>query len=421
MVTHLTQTTFRSLGLDNRLIEALDSIGYDFCTPIQEKALPFLIQGKNVAGQAQTGTGKTLTFLLAAIQDMLTLDETEHRLPNDPRTIILAPTRELAIQIYDDAVKLCEKTGFKCGLAYGGEDWEKQANNIRDGVDILIGTPGRLIDFFKQKVFSFYALDIVILDEADRMFDLGFIADIRFLFKRMPAPEDRFNMLFSATMSFKVNELAYEYMNNPQIVSVENTQVTAKNIEQSLYYPQNDQKIPLLVELFQQHSPEKSIVFCNTKRDSETVWRYLRGNDIRVGLLTGDVQQRKRNQLLEAFKEGSLDCLVATDVAARGLHIPLVSHVFNFDLPDDAEDYVHRIGRTGRAGASGIAISFACEDSSVNLPDIETYIEMSIPVSQFDPDEIPVPKPAVQRQPRPQQNRQRNKRNTQNRRPAQQR
>ncbi len=399
MSKHLTDVSFRSLGLDDRLIRALDDLGYHYCTPIQAKALPLLLQGVDVAGKAQTGTGKTATFLLALMHDMLTLPETEHRHKNDPRAIIMAPTRELAIQIYEDALLLGKYTDFKCRLAYGGEDWNKQANAIEEGVDILIGTTGRLIDFFKQHIFSFYALDCVVLDEADRMFDLGFIADIRYLFRRMPTGHDRFNMLFSATMSHRVNELAYEHMNNPKIVSVDEVQVTSKNITESLYYPQNDQKIPLLIHLIRDQNPERGMIFTNTKRDADLVWRYMRGNELKAGLLTGDVPQKKRNSLLNEFKEGKLDYLVATDVAARGLHIDEVSHVFNYDLPEDAEDYVHRIGRTGRAGATGVAISFACEDGSMNLPAIEEYIGHSIPVEDtMDLQKLPQPQPAIKPQ-----------------------
>jgi len=396
MSKHLTDISFQSLGLDKRLIRALDDLGYTYCTPIQAKALPLLLQGIDVAGKAQTGTGKTATFLLAIMHDLLNLPETEHRHKNDPRAIIMAPTRELAIQIYNDAINLGKYTNFKCCLAYGGEDWNKQANTIEEGVDILIGTTGRLIDFYKQHIFSFYALDCVVLDEADRMFDLGFIADIRYLFRRMPQGHDRFNMLFSATMSHRVNELAYEHMNNPKVVSVDDVQVTSKNITETLYYPENNQKIPLLIHLIREQNPEKGMIFANTKRDADLVWRYLKGNDFKAGLLTGDVPQNKRNSLLSAFKEGKIDYLVATDVAARGLHIDEVSHVFNYDLPDDAEDYVHRIGRTGRAGATGVALSFACEDSSLNLPAIEEYIGHSIPViSSEELHDLPQPKPAL--------------------------
>jgi ATP-dependent RNA helicase RhlB len=229
----------------------------------------------------------------------------------------------------------------------------------------------------------------VVLDEADRMFDLGFIDDIRYFFNSMPKPSERLNMLFSATLSNRVKELAYEHMNTPKHIHVEPDEITAGQIEEFLYYPSNEEKLPLLVGLMQKHKPTKSIVFSNTKRMSEQVWLCLRENGYKAGLLTGDVHQKKRMRLLDELKSGQIEVLIATDVAARGLHIDAVSHVFNFDLPDDAEDYVHRIGRTARAGASGVAISFACEDAAFNLPAIEKYIGRAIPTADVDAELLP--------------------------------
>ncbi len=386
MVTHLSKTSFRSLGLHPALEKALDELNYEFATPIQAKTLPLLLKGQDVAGQAQTGTGKTNAFLLAVLDELLTLPATQHRLPNEPRALIIAPTRELVIQIYEDAKKLAKFTDLKMRVVFGGADYEKQRTEIEEGCDVLIGTVGRLIDYFKQGVYSYYALDCVVLDEADRMFDLGFINDIRYMFRKMPKPTERLNMLFSATLSHRVKELAYEHMNSPEHVHIEAEQITADRVKQLLYYPANHEKLPLLVGLMQKHTPDKSMIFTNTRRQAEKVWLSLRGNNIKAGLLTGDVPQKKRIRLLDELKNGDIQVLIATDVAARGLHITGVSHVFNFDLPDDAEDYVHRIGRTARAGAEGDAISFAGEDNAFNLPAIEEYIGSAIPTAEVEPD-----------------------------------
>lgn len=378
MVTHLSQTRFDSMGLHPNLIKSLNELGYEFATPIQAEAIPLLMSGTDVAGQAQTGTGKTNAFLLATLNELLTLPAVEDRRPNEPRAFIIAPTRELVIQIYEDAKTLSKYTDLKMQVAFGGADYAKQRDSISAGVDVLIGTVGRLKDYLDQGVYSFYALDCVVLDEADRMFDLGFIDDIRYFFRSMPKPSERLNMLFSATLSNRVKELAYEHMNTPTHIHVEPDEVTAEKIEETLFYPSNQEKLPLLVGLMQQQEPTKAIVFTNTKRKAEQVWQCLKANGYKAGLLTGDVQQSKRMRLLDELKSGKIDILIATDVAARGLHIDSVSHVFNFDLPDDAEDYVHRIGRTARAGASGKAVSFACEDAAFNLPAIEKYISHSI-------------------------------------------
>lgn len=397
--THITEQKFADFGLHPQVIEGLDKKGFEYCTPIQALALPVLLTGQDIAGQAQTGTGKTLAFLTATFNHLLTTPEAEGRQPNQPRAIIMAPTRELAIQIYNDAESLIATTGIKTALAYGGESYDKQLAKIQEGVDVLIGTTGRIIDFYKQKAFNLNHIQAVVLDEADRMFDLGFIKDIRFLFRRMPEPKDRLNMLFSATLSYRVQELAFEHMHNPKHVVVEATQKTGHRIKEELFYPSNEHKMALLQTLIEEEWPDKAIVFANTKHRCEQVWGSLAADGHRVGLLTGDVPQKKRERILEQFTQGELDILVATDVAARGLHIPLVTHVFNYDLPDDSEDYVHRIGRTGRAGESGSSISFACEEYAVNLPAIEEYIEHSIPMSDYDPTALltDLPKPLTLR------------------------
>ncbi|MFH0257829.1 ATP-dependent RNA helicase RhlB [Vibrio rumoiensis] len=425
--THITEQKFADLDLLPQVIEGLEKKGFEYCTPIQALALPVLLTGQDIAGQAQTGTGKTLAFLTATFNHLLKTPEPEGRKKDHPRAIIMAPTRELAIQIYNDAEGLIASTGLKAGLAYGGESYDKQLTKLQDGVDILIGTCGRIIDFYKQKVFSLNSIQAVVLDEADRMFDLGFIKDIRFLFRRMPEPSDRLNMLFSATLSYRVQELAFEHMHNPEHVVVEAEQKTGHRIEEELFYPSNEHKMALLQTIIEEEWPERAIIFANTKHKCEAVWGSLAADGHRVGLLTGDVPQKKRERILDEFTRGDVDFLVATDVAARGLHIPAVTHVFNFDLPDDCEDYVHRIGRTGRAGASGKSISFACEQYAINLPAIEEYIEHSIPMSEYDAEALLTDLPAPLRlQRRPQTNRRTNtggsrgsNRNSNNRRPRQ--
>lgn len=386
--THLTQIKFADLPLEKSLISGLTSQGFEYCTPIQAKSLPITLKGKDIAGQAQTGTGKTLAFLPAVFHHLLTHVQPENRRKNQPRAIILAPTRELAIQIHKDAMPLASASNLRLGLAYGGERVEIQQKKLENGCDLLIGTTGRIIDFVKQGIIDLSSIQSVVLDEADRMFDLGFIKDIRYLFRRMPEANDRLNMLFSATLSHKVQELAFEHMNDPEHIQIEPEIMTSVNITEELFYPSNKDKMLLLLSLIEDEWPEKAIVFANTKHICEKVWGYLAGDGLRAGLLTGDVPQNKRLKILEQFTIGEIDILVATDVAARGLHIPKVSHIFNFDLPDDCEDYVHRIGRTGRAGEKGLAISLACEKYAFNLPAIEEYIKHSIPVSEYDKDAL---------------------------------
>lgn len=383
---HLTDVRFDSFDFTPEILAGIKDAGFEYCTPIQAESLKPALSGQDIAGQAQTGTGKTAAFLLAALQYMENHPATEQRKPNQPRVLIVAPTRELAIQIYKDALVFAGHTGHKIEVVYGGTGYDKQRDAVRKGADILIGTPGRLIDYFKQQVYNLRATQVVILDEADRMFDLGFIKDIRFLLHRCPAPEKRLGMLFSATLSLRVSELAYEHMNNPQSIKIATEKVTADKITQVGYMTANEEKIPLLLGLLKSMQNARSIVFVNTKRAADEVWGFLQGNGIETAVLSGDVPQKKREQLLEKFKTGVIDVLVATDVAARGLHIPAVSHVINYDLPEDAEDYVHRIGRTGRAGAKGDAISFACETYSFSLPDIEAFTGIKIPMQAISQD-----------------------------------
>jgi len=392
---HLTSTAFSAFDLPKPLLQGIEESGFSYCTPIQAATLPLALAGKDVAGQAQTGTGKTAAFLIALFNCLLTEPPSEKRRANQPRALVLAPTRELAVQIHKDAEAIGRHTGLTLGLAYGGTGYESQRKTLEAGVDILIGTPGRIIDFFKQHIFDLRAIQVMVLDEADRMFDLGFIKDVRYLLRQMPHPEKRLGLLFSATLSYRVTELAYEHMNQPQLVEVVPEQVTAERVVQTVYYPGSDEKIPLLLGLMKRLQPTRSIVFVNTKRVADRVWGYLEGNGFRTAILSGDVPQNKRQQLLARFESGEYPILVATDVAARGLHIPEVSHVFNFDLPQEAEDYVHRIGRTARAGATGVAISFACEEYAFSLGDIESYIGHKIPLEPITSELLAEPLPPV--------------------------
>jgi len=382
-----TTTPFKELNLDTSLQEALDKLGFKNCTPIQSLTLPRIIAGHDVAAQAQTGTGKTAAYLLGSFSKILAASsadntdssEASEKKRKNPRVLVIAPTRELAIQIKKDADELGKFTDLRISLVYGGVDYNKQARELSEGVDVLIGTPGRLIDYLKQGIYSLKTLEVVVLDEADRMFDLGFINDIRYLFRQMPPPMERMSLLFSATLSNRVMELAYEHMDEAETIKTEVDSVTADRIEQTVFHPSQDEKIKLLVGLVRMLEPYRSIVFVNTKRAAEKIEAYLNGNRIKCAALSGDVRQKRREQLLAGFTNGEIPVLIATDVAARGLHIPDVSHVFNFDLPHQAEDYVHRIGRTARAGASGEAISFACEEYSFSLPEIQNYIGKEIP------------------------------------------
>jgi ATP-dependent RNA helicase RhlB len=381
---HLTHVPFAALGLSESLQESLEDAGFAFCTPIQAATLPLALKGQDIAGQAQTGTGKTAAYVLAALHHLM-----ENPIAGDtvgPWAIVIAPTRELAVQIHRDAELLGRYTGLKFAVVYGGTGYDSQRRQLEAGVDVLIGTPGRLIDYFKQGIYRLNRIEVVVLDEADRMFDLGFIADIRYLLRRMPPPGQRINMLFSATLSNRVMELAYEHMNNPQVIRIEPEQVTADKVRQALYHVSAHDKIALLLGVLRKQEPKRTMIFVNTKRAAERVTGYLLGNGHEAGVLSGDIPQHKRLRLLEAFQRGELPILVATDVAARGLHIPDVTHVINFDLPQDQEDYVHRIGRTARIGASGDAISFACEQYVYSLPEIEDFIGQKIPVSPIDED-----------------------------------
>ncbi len=397
--TVLTDTFFEQFELHPLLQQGIADCGFTRCTPIQALTLPVALTGCDVAGQAQTGTGKTAAFLVTTFNRLLTATAKAARRPQDPRALVIAPTRELAIQIDKDARAMGSDLGLRIALIYGGVDYERQRQMLKGGCDIIIATPGRLIDYFKQHLFTLNAVEVMVVDEADRMFDLGFIKDIYFLFRRLPPREERQSLLFSATLSHRVLELAYEHMNEPEKLVVESEYITADRVRQRVYYPAREEKIPLLLNLLERSATERCIVFVNTRAAVERVSNRLTRHGFSVAALSGDVPQKKRERLLARFQSGEVEVLVATDVAARGLHIPDVSHVYNYDLPQDAEDYVHRIGRTARLGAEGDAVSFACDRYAMGLPDIETFIGQKIPMKPITEDLLVTPPPRSRPQP----------------------
>lgn len=375
---------FTELSLPESVLKGVEKAGFTDLTPVQEQSVPLALQGKDVAAQAQTGTGKTAAFLISLFTRLLASDNER---TGNPRALIIAPTRELVAQIYEDARVLGAFCDFKVQPIFGGVDYEKQRQALKEGVDIIVATPGRLIDYAKQKVFSMHRIEALVIDEADRMFDMGFIQDLRFIMRRLPPFDKRQTMLFSATLSQRVMELAYEFMDVAEKVQIEPEKVTADRVEQILYHVGRREKFPLLLGLLRkEEAVDKALVFVNTKREAEHLTDRLKANDFKAGIISGDVDQRKRMRILKEFKEGHLTFLVATDVASRGIHVDGVTHVFNYDLPQDAEDYVHRIGRTARAGAVGKAISFADEDLVFHLIEIEEYIGHKVP-SAFPVDE----------------------------------
>jgi ATP-dependent RNA helicase RhlB len=379
---------FASLELPEPVMRGIREAGFVTATPIQEAALPLALKGKDLAGQSQTGTGKTAAFLIAAFTRMLRTPAPPPG-PADtgtPRMLVIAPTRELVVQIESDAKQLGKFTPFRIVAVYGGIDYAKQRETLAAGCDLLVGTPGRLIDYLKQRVWSPRHVEVLVIDEADRMFDMGFIADLRFILRRLPPHEKRQSFLFSATLSFRVLELTWEFMNNPAQITIMPQQKTAERVEQSLFHVGREEKFPLLLGLLRREGGDRILIFSNTREEARRLEDRLTRNGYETRALTGDVDQKKRLKILNDFKEGRLPVLVASDVASRGLHIEAVSHVINWDLPQDAEDYVHRIGRTARAGAGGKAISLVDEASALNLEAIEKFIGQKIPVEWADDD-----------------------------------
>ncbi len=379
----LTTTAFDTFDLPAEVLKGLAEAQFVNCTPIQAQVLPVALAGKDIAGQAQTGTGKTGAFLVTVLTRLLRLPD---RPPNLPAAIIVAPTRELASQIHEEALLIGAHTGLSFAQIVGGVDYQKQAALLKKGVDVVICTPGRIIDYFKQGIFKTTGIQIVVIDEADRLLDLGFARDMRFILRKLPHYEKRQSMLFSATLSHRVLELTYEYMNLPEFISVTPEEVTVEHIDQTLIHVGLESKLSLLLGILAREDWHRVLIFANTKAGVEWLAEKLRGNGLPAEGITGDLPQRKRFRLMDQFKEDRVKILVATDVASRGIHIEDISHVINYDLPQDSESYVHRIGRTARAGKTGKSISLACENYVFHLEPLEEMLGYKIPVVWHEDD-----------------------------------
>ncbi len=386
-----SERTFGDFPLPETLALGIADAGFRHLTRIQAETLPLALAGKDLAAQSQTGTGKTAAFLVALYTRLLR--DTE-RTRGRPGALVIAPTRELAVQIRDEAEVLGRHTGLVTAAVFGGIDYQGQAQRLTKGVDVVIGTPGRLIDFLRTGVLDVGAVAMLVIDEADRMFDMGFIKDIRFLLRRLPKAGVRQSMLFSATLSPRVLELAYEHMHDAVKVAVAPEQVTAHHAEQILYHVSREEKLGLLLGLLERERPTRTLVFVNTKAEAARLTFKLNHNGFPTELLTADLSQKERLGLVERFKRGEVPIVVASDVASRGIHVEGISHVFNYDLPQDPEDYVHRIGRTARVGEVGKAVSLACEQFVFSLEAIEALIGERIRVEWADeglvrPDRAP--------------------------------
>jgi len=373
----LTRIRFDELNLPKEIISGLNDAGFTFCTPIQAETLPVSLTNRDVAGQAQTGTGKTAAFLVTVFSRILSLHE---HMPDTPSALIVAPTRELALQIYEEAMVIGRHTGLRITQVVGGIDYRKQAEILRKGVDVIICTPGRIIDYLKQGIFKTSGIKLLVIDEADRLLDLGFEKDMLYLLRKLPHYEKRQSMLFSATLSFRVMELTYQYMNLPEFISITPEEVIVEGVEQSLFHVGKEQKLPLLLGLLKKENWVRALIFVNTKAGVNWLTSKLKGNGWPAEGITGDLPQNQRFKLMERYKDGHIKILVATDVASRGIHVEDISHVINYDLPQDSENYVHRIGRTARAGKAGQALSIACERYVFHLEPLEEMLGYKIPV-----------------------------------------
>ena len=382
------QKRFQDFDLPGEILHAVADLGFQYCTPIQALSLEHALAGKNVAGRAQTGTGKTAAFLVAILTRYLRSPEARQEKGGAPRALVIAPTRELVIQICKDAASLGKYCGLRSLAVYGGMDYERQKREVMDApVDLLVATPGRLLDFVRSRVIDLSKVDTLVIDEADRMLDMGFIPDVRSIISRLPPKEKRGTMLYSATLTDDVMKLALQWMEAPVRVEVEGEHVTTETIKQIVYVVTANEKFTVLYNLIQQYPDSRMLVFCNRRSTTEDVADSLSRRGIRCEMLSGDVNQNRRLRVLEDFREGKVRIVVATDVAGRGLHVDDIGFVINFDFPYEPEDYVHRIGRTGRAGASGTAISFADEDESFIIPDIEKYIEEELKCTVLKSDD----------------------------------
>lgn len=365
---------FTEFSLHESLLQGIEGAGYVDCTPVQEQVLKSSLEGRDLYVQSQTGTGKTAAYLTSVIQELLTRGEAAGK-----KALIMVPTRELAVQVQEEAQKLAKFTSLKCASFYGGVGYDKQVASLKKGVDIMIGTPGRVIDLNHGNQMDLSSVAFLVIDEADRMFDMGFYPDLRTLIKVLPSSEQRQTMLFSATLNSYVKNLAWEYTRNPAEITIAAENITVDEIAQELFHVSSDDKMKLLLGIISHEKPESLIVFCNTKKSCEIVAKRLKMNGFESEFIIGDLPQKKRLTIMDKFKAGAIKCLVATDVAARGIDVNDLAMVINYDLPNEAENYVHRIGRTARAGKSGKAFTFCSEQDVYSLPPIERYIEKSIP------------------------------------------
>lgn len=369
---------FQDFDLPDTILHGIHDLSFQYCTPIQGAILAQTLKGQDATGKAQTGTGKSAAFLLQTMATILA-KPLQNRKKGTPRCLIIAPTRELVIQIAEDAEALAKYTDITIVPVYGGMDYQKQEEQVRANyLDIVVATPGRLLDFKRKQHIMLGQVEIFVIDEADRMLDMGFIPDVRQIVYSLPGKTKRQTLFFSATMTPEVNMLSEQWTDNPAVVEIESEKITVETIDQIVYLVTTEEKYPLLYNLIQTKDLHKLIVFCNRKAETRKLTELLKAHKIECDMLSGDVDQKKRMTTLNNFKAGKIRVLIATDVAGRGIHVDGVSHVVNFNLPYDPEDYVHRIGRTGRAGTLGTSISFACEEDAFYLPDIETFIEQKL-------------------------------------------
>ena len=362
---------FDALNLPGPVLAGIHDVGFDTMTPIQAKALPTLLNGTDLCGQAQTGTGKTATFLITLFTKLLDNADPKRKAP---LALVLAPTRELALQIYHEGQTLGAHTGLRLVAIYGGEGFNRQENKLRSGVDIVVGTPGRLLDFARRRILDLSQIQFLVIDESDRLLDMGFWDELQDILRRLPPAKKRQSMLFSATLDRNTKRIANNYMNHPKDVAVKPEQITADGIDQMIFHVDRDRKFTLLLGLFEKEDIPKGLIFANQKVTVVWLARKLKQHGYDATALTGDLPQNARNRVLDDFKQGKTRILVASDVASRGLHIDDVTHIVNYDVPQDPEDYVHRIGRTARAGKRGKAYTLACDEYCFTLPDIEELL-----------------------------------------------
>jgi ATP-dependent RNA helicase RhlB len=374
---------FHDFALPDPLLHAIADLEFPYCTPIQSAVLPCSLSDYDVTGQAQTGTGKTAAFLITILARLWENPLEEAPDFGAPRALVLAPTRELALQIESDAEDLCKYLGASAQCVVGGIDFQKQLDRLNARpVDILVATPGRLLDFINRRYINLKQVEVLVIDEADRMLDMGFIPDVRRIVYQTPHKRNRQTLFFSATFNEAVMRLANSWTMAPEHVAIAPESVATDTVTQKFWLVSADKKAQLLADFITQQSPERALIFTNRRDQTHQLNKYLNSRNIHSEALAGDVPQRKRLSTLTRFKEGNIPYVVATDVAGRGIHVEGISHVINFDLPEDAEDYVHRIGRTGRAGAEGISISFVSEDDAFNLPNIEEFLGTPVVCTQ---------------------------------------